>query len=222
MILKNSKSIENLKGDIYTQLPPADRIREKIRILIVDDNEVPYINALKALSFNVTYKNDIDNIRDVEAYAIIICDIRGVGKIFNSEQGGALVIKTIRKLYPEKGVIAYSGGSFDIGLLSVFADADDTIQKGLDVSDIADKLDNTIARVLDPKRLWNEIENRLTENSVNSKTINKIEKAYIRSISERNTSYISEMINKYIKNIGVKEILNAVYALIQIYLTLAN
>lgn len=55
-------------------------LRKNINILIIDDNSFYAEDFLKANGYQITHKNDIDNIRDVEPYEIIMCDIAGVGK----------------------------------------------------------------------------------------------------------------------------------------------
>lgn len=56
------------------------KLRRQFEILFIDDDEIAYLDNLKNNGFNVTYKPDITDIKDVAAYNIIMCDINGVGK----------------------------------------------------------------------------------------------------------------------------------------------
>ncbi len=56
------------------------KLRKKFEILFIDDEEIAYLENLKSNGFNVTYKTNITDIKDVSAYDIIMCDINGVGE----------------------------------------------------------------------------------------------------------------------------------------------
>lgn len=72
-------------------------LRPRIRLLIIDDDDFPYMECLRRHGYSPTHVKDIDNIIDVEPYEIILCDIQGVGKKFGSRFEGAHLISEIKK-----------------------------------------------------------------------------------------------------------------------------
>ena len=70
-------------------------LRNKVEILVIDDQDFAAEEYLIKNGFRIVHKRDIDNIRDVSAYAVVLCDIRGVGKNLGSTKEGAFVIKEI-------------------------------------------------------------------------------------------------------------------------------
>ena len=100
------RSISDLNGETKLKKPPLSELKKRIAIIIIDDEEFPYLDTLKKHEYNISQKPDISDLRDVEAYQIILCDIRGVGKFLTSEFGGAYLIKQLKEKYPEKTIIA--------------------------------------------------------------------------------------------------------------------
>lgn len=91
----------------------VDRIKEKTRVLFVDDREFEVVDILKNAGWqNIDYKNDIDNIGCdiVKNSDVIFVDVNGVGKkLFRNE--GIGLAAAIKKRYPKKRVIIYSAVS---------------------------------------------------------------------------------------------------------------
>jgi len=115
------KSIKDL--DIPTlKLKTIDRIN--IPILVIDDNEFEYLDHLKTHRFDLTYFDDIQSIESAKEYEIILCDINGVGKRFESKYEGAHVIAELHKKYPFKTIIAYTGYTHDPTFNKFFRMAD--------------------------------------------------------------------------------------------------
>ena len=85
------------------------KLRRKFEILFIDDDEIAYLENLKSNGFNVTYKTNITNIKDVSAYDIIMCDINGVGESLGKD--GASMAAQIKNAYPNKVIISYSAAS---------------------------------------------------------------------------------------------------------------
>ena len=110
-------------------------LRNKVEILVIDDQDFAAEEYLIKNGFRIVHKRDIDNIRDVSAYAVVLCDIRGVGKNLGSTKEGAFVIKEIKAHYPAKQVIAYTGSSYDPAYNEYMNLADAVISKGISVED---------------------------------------------------------------------------------------
>ncbi|MGN0402458.1 MAG: hypothetical protein ACI4HQ_09410, partial [Acetatifactor sp.] len=72
--------IEDLKLNESVKDEKILDLRKRIDILVIDDEEFTPSIFLSNNNFRLTYKKDIDNVKDVSEYPIILCDIRGVGK----------------------------------------------------------------------------------------------------------------------------------------------
>jgi hypothetical protein len=59
----------------------------------------------------VTLLGDPSNVDAVVPHNIILCDVQGVGHSLDSKKQGAFLIREIKAHFPDKYVIAYTGGS---------------------------------------------------------------------------------------------------------------
>ena len=134
------------------------------------------MDTLKKHEYNITQKTDISDLRDVEAYKIILCDIRGVGKFLTSEFGGAYLIKQLKEKYPEKTIIAYTASNYD---------ANDTISKGdYALEDWTSLLDRLLNDMSDPQKMWERARKALTEAGISTLDIAKYESDYVKAIEK--------------------------------------
>lgn len=153
--------------------------RKQIPILVIDDNEFEYLSHLNNHKFDITYFEDLKSIESTKEYEIILCDIHGVGKKFNSKYEGAHVISEIRKKYPFKIIIAYTGQTHDPTFNKFFQMADLTIKKDIDGDEWIEKLDYSIKLATDPKLKWIKVRDYLIENDVSLFEIMKLESEYV-------------------------------------------
>ena len=54
--------------------------RSIIPIAVIDDEELAYIDILRNHGFNLRQFKDIEDVKAVQSYDIVMCDIKGVGK----------------------------------------------------------------------------------------------------------------------------------------------
>ena len=79
VFIKNK--ISDLSEDATLKLTiNISELRKYVSILIIDDNNFSPEKFLIANGYQVQHKTDIETIKDVEPYDIILCDIAGVGK----------------------------------------------------------------------------------------------------------------------------------------------
>lgn len=156
--------------------------RNQIPILVIDDEDFEYLKHVKNHRFDIEYFNDIQTIESAEAYEIILCDIQGVGKKFKSKYQGAHVIQELRKKYPFKTIIAYTGYTHDPTFNRFFAMADFSVKKDIDGDEWIDKLDEAISIATDPKRKWIKMRDFLLENDVPLFDILKLEDEFVNAI----------------------------------------
>jgi len=128
--------------------------RRQVPILVIDDNKFEYLEHLQQHRFDLTYFEDITSIESTKEYEIIMCDIQGVGKKFNSKFEGAHVIAEIRKKYPFKTLIAYTGHTHDPTFNKFFRMADMTVKKDIDGDEWVEKMDDAISLTIDAKKRW--------------------------------------------------------------------
>ena len=132
---------------VVSELSKQERIndlRKKTDILIIDDEIFAPQEYLENNNYRFTNKNDIDNIKDVSEYPIILCDIRGIGKKISAIYEGAFVINEIKKNYPEKIVLAYTASQYDPSYNVFIQKADDILSKSLSTESWLEVLDKYI------------------------------------------------------------------------------
>jgi hypothetical protein len=167
--------------------------RSNYRIAIIDDERVPLIEQLIPHNYNITYFEDISVIDQLNNFQIIICDIEGVGKKFGSKYGGAHLIKEIRNNDPLKYIIAFSSKSFDMSFNDFFKECDNAMEKHLDITQWTTSLDIAIKSINNPIFMWEKVRNALLKNNINLSDVSKIERAYIKSILKKDSSYFNKI-----------------------------
>lgn len=169
-----------------------DYERRNLKIAIIDDLDVPYMENLRNSGFNVTHYKDIDNFEMIQPYPIIICDIKGVGAKFGSDKEGAHVIGEIRKLYPDKYIIAMSSAIYNVNWVESLEVADDKIIRDSDVDKVFQALNEAVDTMKCNKQRWLRIrENLIKKHHVDLFEIWKIEQAFIlSSITKNKDSFI--------------------------------
>ena len=75
-------TIADLAESRAVNMPGTKELRRQFDILIIDDDDFIQKKNLTQNGFQIIQKQDIEDVRDVEAYSIILCDIRGVGAKF--------------------------------------------------------------------------------------------------------------------------------------------
>lgn len=101
--------ISDLSENVVLKLPNSiAELRKHVNMLVIDDNDFGPEQYLKLNGYQIHHKQDIESIKDVEPYDIILCDISGVGKKLGYEKEGAFIIREIHANYPNKRIIAYT------------------------------------------------------------------------------------------------------------------
>lgn len=170
--------------------------RYETRIAIIDDQNIALIPRIKKHNFNITHFKDVENVSDLLKFKIIVCDIQGVGKSFGSKFEGAHLISEIKKEYPLKYVIAFSGKSFDPTYNKFFKMCDDVMQKGSDINEWVNCLDLAIKNYLNPIYNWESARKTLLERNVSLDEIVKLEQAFINTIIRKDMSIYNKLVEK--------------------------
>jgi hypothetical protein len=182
------KNINDLTGDLK---PPVATLREKVKILAIDDDGFEYAEVLRGHGFQITVVNDITDINAVENYPVVICDIAGVGGSFQSPYQGAHVIAEIRKRYPTKYLIAYSGQRFDASYNRFFAMCDASMRKDSESQEWVETLDAAIKVYVDPQEMWRKARQVISP-QITPLRLLQLEDDYVRSVSKRRRPFQNE------------------------------
>lgn len=200
-ILKSFKNytIRDVQNKIEeeTLFKNTQGIRQNLRIAVIDDQPFLYLEALQSNNFDIASVGNINNVNQLERYDIIACDLRNVGMELNSKLQGASVIQEIKRLYPNKYIIAYSG-SFDRSQMSKIASqtADKKINKSADLDKWIVTLDDAISSSVNPLAQWSRIRHRLVELNVSAEKVAKVENAFAKSIILKNKKYLENVFEK--------------------------
>jgi hypothetical protein len=176
------RSIHDLNTASY-QLSKPRRI--DIPIIMIDDEEVPHLEEIRHHGFNLSHFKEIEQIDSLSAFEIVLCDIRGIGKKFQSKYEGAHVISEIRRVYPFKIIIAYSAYTFDPSYNKFFRLADDILKKDLGIDEWVERLDGAIELAINPVLKWEKIKLYLQSQKIGSIDLVKLEDEYVRLFEKK-------------------------------------
>lgn len=214
--------ISDLSENSVLKLPNSiTELRKHVNMLVIDDNDFTPEPFLKANGYQINHKTDIDTIKDVEPYDIILCDISGVGKKLGYEKGGAFIIREIHANYPNKRIIAYTSYTYNPDYNQFFSMADFVAPKDLGIDDWIDVLDEQVKKSIDPVNQWNKIRDYLIENNVSTLTIAKIEDKFVSAVNDKNfdklktfvegkDSKLSSIISDFLSSLCAKIILGSI------------
>mgnify|MGYP005696191181 CR=1 FL=1 len=183
-IIGSPKSIESIKGQ---NLPDLDirKIRESQKILVIDDNPSHYKDFLvEKYEFKITKIDDIQDISVVSEYGVILCDMEGVGKGIGGKSGGD-VITEIRKRYPLKQIVAYTGHKFQASYNKYFTLADRVVEKDIELDEWVELLDGLAKELTDPIVQWKRTRNLLFEQGVATSIVVELEDSFVTSCFDK-------------------------------------
>lgn len=187
--------ISDISEDTALKLPISiAELRKYVHMLVIDDNDFMPESFLKANGYQIHHKTDIDTIKDVEPYDIILCDISGVGKKLGFSKEGAFIIREIHANYPNKRIIAYTSNTYDTDYNQFFSMADFVAPKDLGIDDWINVLDMQVKKSSNPVYQWNKIRNYLLENDVSTLTIAKIEDKYVSAVKDGNFEKLKKFV----------------------------
>ncbi|MEN8635465.1 hypothetical protein ABFV74_07015 [Pseudoalteromonas distincta] len=167
--------------------------RNNIKIAIIDDMEVPYLESLRKSGYNIRHYKDIEDFDMLKAYSVIVCDIKGVGKHFGSKLEGAYIIKEVRKLYPEKYIIAMSSAVYKINVAKVIGVADDKIVRDTDLDRVSNSIDTAVNTMRSNRLRWLRLrDNLLNTHSVDLYDIWLIEQDFIAAMLKKDKTRLEK------------------------------
>lgn len=191
-------------------------LRERVKILIVDDDEIGIVDYLKTRNFDVYYKNDLNYIIEAMPFDIIIMDIKGVGKSLGSSMEGFALACEIKKKYPHKQVHCFSS-TVKSEIAADLKKIDGFISKDYDVDKWAEQLDGIIAKYVNIDYQWSVLEQQLIKISINKTDIEDIKTVYYDSFNNNKFDNIDTVLMGIIKNTNVMlGVLQTILSLVKI------
>ena len=146
--------------------------RADVKILIIDNENFIYEEELRSRGFNIHCINDVQNLELVNAYPIIISDIRGVGASMKMDKEGASLLRELRKKYPSKIFAAYSGSTFDT-TYNAYLEGITIIMEGAQLDQWTDSLDLLIEKATNPVEKWKALRLFLLDKGIDLLEVSK-------------------------------------------------
>lgn len=181
----NMRTIDEWKAlnkKVYTPM------RDKAKICVIDDDGIAE-KSLRASGYtSIRLMQEYNDIEDVKPYNVILCDIKGIGDNIDPKKQGIAVALDIKKMYPDKIVIQFSGENpreFDIDFMYNNMRIDGFIQKGESSKKLLDQLDEYCSILWNPIKAWEFAEKNLRREGVSNKLIAYLEDAYVRSLDSK-------------------------------------
>lgn len=174
-----TKSIEDINGN---KLPSDDirHVRKAARILVIDDQIFNYLDVIRdKYGFSITQVEDIEHIPFVKDYSVILCDIDGVGKGMGCRHGGDLIIE-LRKSYPLKTIVAYTGHSYSAQFNKFYSVADKVMEKDIELQEWVEELDELCLSLVNPIHQWKKARDYLFKNGVKVEVVSKLEHHFVK------------------------------------------
>lgn len=159
-------------------------LRESAPIVVIDDQAFEPAANLRNNHYNINHMSDVQNINQVMSYPIVLCDLQGVAGQLHASLQGAHVIKEIKEHYPQKIVIAYTGGARTSQMARAAQQYADTfLKKDASLDEWIEALDSAIEKVTDPIHMWKQFRKRLLDTGVTPVQLVQLEDAYVRGLN---------------------------------------
>ncbi len=184
VIWKELKSIEEVDKDLQLLFPKKNlqEVRRSVRIVVIDDKDFSPLQSLQKHQFNIAHLRDLSTIDTVRDYPVVLVDLQGVGRELNPRQQGAHLIREIKAHFPEKYVIAYTGGAAPDLLVPSVETADKFTQKDTSIEDWCELLDEGTLAVIHPAVVWRKNRSRLLDKGVTPFQLACLEDTLVRSL----------------------------------------
>ncbi len=192
MALKLFATNDELRGYLSrsSHLQTAKERRAAVSIAVIDDEPFAPQANLQTYGYNIKPIGDLKDLNEVASFHMVLCDVMGVGRHFDAKLQGASLIAEIKKSYPEKVVIAYTGAAMNDRAAKLATErADRIIKKDVDIEQWTAVLDELGREAVDPYVIWNKVRRRFVEIDASTKDILALEDAYVRAVRSRDASF---------------------------------
>lgn len=188
--------LSELNGDFILKDKSLTTLKKLTEILVIDDNDFSFLDALKNYEFNIKQKKDLTHLSDAEVFDIILCDIRGVGTFLSSQYEGANLIKELKTKYPTKTIIAYTAEPYNASFQKFLDYADGIMPKGTSLEDWVALLEKTLRDCADPVVQWDKTRKLLLAANVATTEVAKYESHYVKAVKNENFESLKKLYDK--------------------------
>src|SRR5688500_8948704 len=125
-----------------TKLPwrelTLDQIRQRAKILVVDDEPFPYDELFRRDGYSIQCWVDVESLDRMtdDTFDLIFLDMSGIGRDHAKTDQGFGVLRHVKERAPWKAVIAYSGKKWSFRQHDDLRLAELLLDKGLDYVDV--------------------------------------------------------------------------------------
>lgn len=194
-----------------------DQLRDKIKILLVDDERYDIIEILRNRGYKIYYKEDITYPIETEPFDLVLLDINGIADKFASTKQGFGFALEVKKIYPQKIVVSFSGVS-DPKINELLDKIDGYIAKDTDVDMWCTRLDSFIKRYCDPEYQWNAISLKLKDSGVSKEVIEELKAVYMKSLDSNSFDDIKNIFMERVNDAKlIVDVLTSVIALFKVF-----
>lgn len=176
---------------LRVSLQDAAHLKRSTQIAVIDDQAFQKADALRNHKFNIIELGDIRSVDQVAEYPIVVCDIRGVGRSLSSDLEGAHLIAEIRKSYPDKFLVTYSGAQFDITYNESLRAVDASIAKDASTEQWVAVLERGLEKVTNPRERWIRLRRTLLDRGVEIHEVFSLEQQFIRAVESKDPSKLT-------------------------------
>ncbi|MGE4340773.1 MAG: hypothetical protein AB7E55_33205 [Pigmentiphaga sp.] len=194
--------------------------KRSVEIAVLDDNAFSPKEALLNHKFQITELGpDIRSLDQISAFPIVICDVGGVGRAFGSSLEGAHLVQEIRKTYPDKFLMAYTGMTYSLAMTNALTAADKRMEKDASIDAWIQTLETGINEVINPRNRWIRMRRALLERGVEIFDVLRLEQAFIKSVKRSKPDILANEarslgVGQEVKDLVVKFSATAVAGLI--------
>lgn len=171
-----------------------EEIRQRARILVVDDQEFPYQALFERDGYAITKWDDVPSMSDLESrnFDLILLDLQGVGRGQSVAGEGFGVLKHLRTTQPALIIIAYSNSNWSLTHQPFFELADATLAKTADYLDFKLAVDDLLAQKFSLGFYLSRIASEVGGSSVSMRRLQKVSRdAILMNRPEKLQSFLS-------------------------------
>ena len=158
------------------------------------------------------HQPDIRSLTDVAGYDLILCDIRGVGKFFQSDYEGAYLVKQLKEKYPNKIIVSYTADSYNPKYENYLKYADAIVPKGTTLEDWDSLLSQLIRDLANPVKQWKKTRKALFDANVSTILVAKYENQFVKAVQKGNFESIKKLYAQ--KDDSISEIMSGLFKIV--------
>jgi hypothetical protein len=187
-----------------------DEIRKRARLLVIDDQDFPYLPLFERDGYTMEKWSDVDDLSKLEAgfYDILLLDLQGVGRQHSAEQGLG-ILRHIRNTCPAQVIIAYSSADWPLKYQDFFNQADAVLAKSSDYVDFKRKVD---ALLMERFSFGFYIARIRTALAPHIEDVRKVERIVRKSIRARSTTKLQHFLEQRLDD---PHVLNTVISIVR-------